>query len=49
VQSESPSKDTIHFSINSYEQLQFADDIDRCRTDVTRANSVRVMDIIGIR
>ncbi|MBF4599304.1 hypothetical protein ITJ55_00610 [Frigoribacterium sp. VKM Ac-1396] len=41
--------DSIHFSVNGYEQLRFADDIDRCRADVARANSVDVMDVIGLR
>jgi hypothetical protein len=34
--------------VNVYEQLRFADDIDRCRADVARANSIEVMDVIGL-
>lgn len=44
-----PAADSIHFSVNGYEQLHFADDIDRCRADVARANSVDMMDVIGLR
>jgi len=44
-----PTADSIHFSVNGYQQLRFADDIDRCRADVARANTVDVMDVIGLR
>jgi hypothetical protein len=43
-----PTADTIHFSVNGYEQLRFADDIDRCRTDVARMAGVDLMDVIGL-
>jgi hypothetical protein len=43
-----PTADSIHFSVNGYEQLRFADDIDRCRADVARTNSVDVKDVIGL-
>lgn len=44
-----PTADSVHFSVNGYEQLRFADDIDRCRADAARANGVDVMDVIGLR
>ena len=44
-----PTADSIHFSVNGYEQLRFADDIDRCRADVAQANGVDMMDVIGLQ
>jgi hypothetical protein len=43
-----PATDSINFSVNGHEQLRFADDIDRCRTDVARTAGVDLMDVIGL-
>jgi len=43
-----PAADSIHFSVNGYEQLRFADDIERCRTDVAHTAGVDLMEVIGL-